>query len=564
MSLRTQILVLLVVLVAAGVALTGGTLVTWFRTDLNNEIEATARTLREELVAKGTAVALNAALASEAAIEGTDFVFLTEILSSTVTNDPEIAYAFIANKTGRIAVHSDPAKAGSNAEGGLQKEALAKNKTISGAAQINGQPGLEVAAPVNVGGFPWGTLHLGIQLKALNQAIETATVATRARVVRGTTAVGIAALVVLVAVLVVGVFLSKRTTRPLGVLLAGIAKIRAGSLEHVVRLGGSREFVALGMAVNELSNELRVRTKKVQQNVTKLHEALSGLKTATRQREEFLANVSHELRTPLNAILAVPHHLVEDFQQGPVLHCKKCDNYFQTDRAEASGTQLCPDCKVPVATEIRLLFVGNANDHVHFIQRLKTSTATMRTIVRSLVDFSRLGGQGAQLQRKKVDVRTLIDTVRGAIVDLAKPADIRTYFPKLVLPLVLDVDDTMLSQILLNLLGNAVKFTPAGGAVSFEVEPKVDQGRKVVEFRVTDTGVGLEKNQLEAVFKDFYQVDSGHTRAKGGTGLGLSIAKRMVELHGGRIWADSAGLNQGTTFAFRLPAEAGGSTASGS
>ncbi len=108
-------------------------------------------------------------------------------------------------------------------------------------------------------------------------------------------------------------------------------------------------------------------------------------------------------------------------------------------------------------------------------------------------------------------------------------------------------DDRRISQVLLNLVGNAIKFTDQG-----EVSVRVSASEGAFQVAVADTGIGISEADQAEILDEFYQADSSSTRAHGGTGLGLAIAKRMVELHGGRLWIESA-LSEGSTFSFSLP-----------
>jgi signal transduction histidine kinase len=111
-------------------------------------------------------------------------------------------------------------------------------------------------------------------------------------------------------------------------------------------------------------------------------------------------------------------------------------------------------------------------------------------------------------------------------------------------------DQDRIIQVLINLLGNALRYTPAGGTVRVTTER---QG-EAVAFHVADTGIGIAPSQLPHLFERFYRVDKARSRALGGSGIGLTIAKALVEGHNGQIWASSAGLGQGATFSFTLPA----------
>jgi len=114
----------------------------------------------------------------------------------------------------------------------------------------------------------------------------------------------------------------------------------------------------------------------------------------------------------------------------------------------------------------------------------------------------------------------------------------------------LTADPVRFKQILYNLLSNAVKFTPAGGQVTLAAHPAEDA---FVEIAVTDTGIGIKAEDLPRLFQEFVQLEAAATKRHEGTGLGLALTKRLVELHGGKIWAESKGEGKGTTFRVRVP-----------
>ena len=116
----------------------------------------------------------------------------------------------------------------------------------------------------------------------------------------------------------------------------------------------------------------------------------------------------------------------------------------------------------------------------------------------------------------------------------------------------IEADEVKLMQILINLLSNAVKFTPDGGSISLGAEK---EEREII-ISVSDTGMGVEAEDRIRIFERFEQVDSSYSRSQTGTGLGLALARKLVEMHGGRIWVNSTGTGPGSTFAFSIPVPA--------
>ncbi|WP_372632305.1 ATP-binding protein [Cohnella sp.] len=224
-----------------------------------------------------------------------------------------------------------------------------------------------------------------------------------------------------------------------------------------------------------------------------------------RMKDEFLANTSHELKTPLHGILNLSSAL-KDGKSGPL-------NVQQREQLE-----------VVVSVARR-----------------------MSNLINDILDLSRLKHRGIQLQTKAVDVRAVIgsqqEIFRNYIGD--KPVALRMEWPE-ELPNAV-ADESRLLQIAYNLIGNAIKFTPEG-----EVVVSAASAGGKVAVSVSDTGIGIPKDKIEAIFRTFEQMGTSVAREYGGTGLGLGIARRLVELHGGEITVDSEP-GRGSVFTFTLP-----------
>jgi signal transduction histidine kinase len=229
------------------------------------------------------------------------------------------------------------------------------------------------------------------------------------------------------------------------------------------------------------------------------------LAIASKHKSQFLANMSHELRTPLNAILGYTELIL--------------DNIY----GEVPG-------KVREALE-----------------RLEKSGRHLLGLINEVLDLSKIEAGQLTLSLADYSIKQVVQTVLTAVEALAAEKALGL---KVTLPPDLPPgrgDERRLTQVLLNLVGNAIKFTEAG-----EVRVEVTAADGDFRVAVADTGPGIAESDQQKIFEEFQQADSSPTRRKGGTGLGLAIAKRIIELHGGRIGVDSS-LGQGSTFWFTLP-----------
>jgi len=224
-------------------------------------------------------------------------------------------------------------------------------------------------------------------------------------------------------------------------------------------------------------------------------------------KSEFLAMVSHELRTPLTAIVGYSRLLIRQVH-GPL-----------------TPKQL---------------------EHQEAIFR---SAQRLTELINDLLDVSRLEAARVELDPRPIDVREAVDHVVAAVRVASQAKQIRIANAVGSDVPAVHADATRLHQVLVNLIGNAVKFTPAGGAVTVRAVGQGDQ----VWIAVEDTGLGIAKDELARIWDPFYQVESPMRRRHGGSGLGLAIVRRLVELHGGVVRAESDGENRGSRFSFSLP-----------
>jgi signal transduction histidine kinase len=229
------------------------------------------------------------------------------------------------------------------------------------------------------------------------------------------------------------------------------------------------------------------------------------LEEASQHKSQFLANMSHELRTPLNAILGY--------------------------------TELMADGAYGEPSEKML----------GILKRLEANGRHLLGLINDVLDLSKIEAGQLELELTDYSVQDIAQTVRSTLEPLA--ADKRLGF-KLELAAQLPPgrgDGRRLTQVLINLVGNAIKFTDAG-----EVAIKAEANNDSFHVSVCDTGPGISATDQAKLFQEFQQADNAITRKKGGTGLGLAISKRIIEMHGGRIWVESQP-GEGSTFAFTLP-----------
>ena len=307
---------------------------------------------------------------------------------------------------------------------------------------------------------------------------------------------------------------------PIRKLSEVVGRVRAGDDEARFAAGGKSEIAELGYAVNDMLDTINRHryhlTELVDKRTAELNETLEQLKAAkdraevaNRAKSEFLANMSHEIRTPMNAILGFTEILLER----------------STDPRQTAH-----------------------------LNTIRSSGQTLLALINDILDLSKIEAGRLELQYEAVSIRRIIEEVQKIFSQKARERELgleAEVDPDL--PPFLMADEIRLRQILINLVGNAVKFTHEGSVrIAARVISGEDPVRVGLAISVADTGIGIPEDQQSRIFESFQQQDGQRARKYEGTGLGLTITKRLTEMMGGRIELDSE-VGRGTTFRVIIP-----------
>jgi signal transduction histidine kinase/CheY-like chemotaxis protein len=285
---------------------------------------------------------------------------------------------------------------------------------------------------------------------------------------------------------------------------------------HVLTVGSFLEMLILSLALAhklkeleteklEISNKAKKELKhKVEKRTKELKIAKEKAEESTKFKSQFLANMSHEIRTPMNGIIGMSH----------------------------------------------LASKSNDKDEMkRYISKIQASSKNLLGIINDILDFSKIEAGKLSIEKIDFDLQSTIEQVFATV-------ELKIQEKKLEFKLDYDTtkvgryfygDELRISQILLNLINNAIKFTQKGFVKL--IISKTDDNR--IKFAIKDTGIGLTKEQQNRLFQSFSQADATTTRKYGGTGLGLSISKQLVELMNGKIWVESQ-INLGSSFEFEI------------
>ena len=341
----------------------------------------------------------------------------------------------------------------------------------------------------------------------------------------------------------------RKPLKDLGEIVNSYASGKYDSSGHHMSYTEFKPFVAvlseMGDKVKSQMTELRKHREHleelVEERTAQLSLAKEAAEAATQAKSEFLANMSHELRTPLNAIIGF---------------------------SEILGDQT----------------FGELNEkQAKYINNVLTSGRHLLQLINDILDLSKVEADKMELEPTRVNIKSLLENSLAMIKEKAMRDGIRldSHISQELMDLDISADERKLKQIMFNLLSNAAKFTPESGSVRVSARivdcrlmiDDLKKGKDVtkkqleyfnqqstiinqqyLEISVADSGIGIKPEDQERIFGEFEQLDSTYAREQEGTGLGLALTRKLVELHGGRVWVESEGEGKGSTFTFVIPA----------
>jgi signal transduction histidine kinase/DNA-binding response OmpR family regulator len=423
---------------------------------------------------------------------------LNEVVANLHFGKTGIAY--LVNRDGRVIAHSSSQLVFANTGLDYHRDFLQLIRTTEDlwSGEYNNFKGEQVVGTmIPVPGTPW---------VAVTELPRTEAYAS-SRQAFGFIAVAALLACLLLAALII-TLLENQFLNPMRRLQKGVRQISEGDLNYRIALTGPVEIRQVAAACNDMALRLQERQQEISEQTEALRQAKEFAEASNKAKSQFLANMSHEIRTPMNAIIGMTH----------------------------------------LAMTVQM-----ADKRQRFLETALHSAESLLGLLNDILDFSKMEAGQLQLTRIPFDLRRLLESVQSImnVPATEKGLDLQV-IEHAFRPSIFVGDDLRLRQILLNLVGNAIKFTNFGGIViSVTHENTREDGKATLHFTVADTGIGIPPEKFALIFNNFEQVDNSYLRKYSGTGLGLSICKQLTALMDGRIWVESRE-NAGSTFHFTV------------
>ena len=493
---------------------------------LEGELQNRINLIKENMKERGKTLSDNLAFRVEDAIASFNLMGIIKEIDKAVKKHEELNYIILVDSKGYAHIHTkkpqlQETKLNNKEDTYAIQHALHEKKAVINEFKKYDIPYMEFIVPIQISNELWGILRLGYSLEMLNKVIYD----SREKIQKQIDEVFMSSIITGIVFIIIGstivLLLSTRFTRPLIRLTETANELAKGNFSATdeIVVQSNDEVGVLAQTFTEMSKELKTSygkleeysrdlEQKVAERTKELAVARDQAVAANDSKSRFLANMSHEIRTPLNSIVGFSQILLKE-SEGHVLS----DEFRQ------------------------------------FLKNINVSGENLSELINNILDLSKIEAGRTDLSMENLNLKLLVQGIFHTNKAQAIKKNIKfTYMYEPHLPEVIYSDRTKLNQILMNLVSNAIKFTPAQKAVNLKAVREKD----IIVFKVEDQGIGIASDRQESIFEAFEQAESSTTRLYGGTGLGLSIAKSMAKLLKGEISLISEE-GKGTTFIFRIP-----------